>query len=94
MSHEKILEIVDNSVKNDAKEMHIVSAHNPNDGVEWYMGAFRKIKAKYPDLHVKAMTAAEVDFITREYGHSYDEVLRYDDRKWCRFYARWWRRDL
>lgn len=75
MSHEKILEIVDNSVKNNAKEMHIVSAHNPNDGVEWYMGAFRKIKAKYPDLHVKAMTAAEVDFITREYGHSYDEVL-------------------
>jgi len=39
------------------------------------MGAFRKIKAKYPDLHVKAMTAAEIDFITREYGHSYDEVL-------------------
>ena len=75
MSHEKILEIVDNSVSLDAKEVHIVSAHNPNDGVEWYMGAFRKIKAKYPDLHIKAMTAAEVDFLTREYGHSYDEVL-------------------
>jgi aminodeoxyfutalosine synthase len=75
MSHEQILDIVDNSVKNGAKEMHLVSAHNPNDGVEWYMGAFRKIKAKYPDLHVKAMTAAEIDFITREYGHSYDEVL-------------------
>jgi aminodeoxyfutalosine synthase len=75
MSHEQILDIVDNSVKNGAKEMHLVSAHNPNDGVEWYMGAFRKIKTKYPDLHVKAMTAAEIDFITREYGHSYDEVL-------------------
>jgi len=75
MSHEQILEIVDNSVKNHAKEMHIVSAHNPNDGVEWYMGAFRKIKAKYPQIHIKAMTAAEIDFITREYGHSYDEVL-------------------
>ena len=75
MTHEQILDIVDNSVKNGAKEMHLVSAHNPNDGVDWYMGAFRKIKAKYPDLHVKAMTAAEIDFITREYGHSYDEVL-------------------
>ncbi len=75
MTHEQILDIVDNSVKNGAKEMHLVSAHNPNDGVEWYMGAFRKIKDKYPDLHVKAMTAAEIDFITREYGHSYDEVL-------------------
>ncbi len=75
MTHEQILDIVDNSVKNGAKEMHLVSAHNPNDGAEWYMGAFRKIKDKYPDLHVKAMTAAEIDFITREYGHSYDEVL-------------------
>ena len=75
MSHEEILKIVDNSVKNGAKEVHIVSAHNPNDGVEWYMGAFRKIKAKYPNLHIKAMTSAEVDFLTREYGISYDEVL-------------------
>ncbi|CAA6822567.1 MAG: Gene SCO4494, often clustered with other genes in menaquinone via futalosine pathway [uncultured Sulfurovum sp.] len=75
MSHKQILEIVDNSVSLDAKEVHIVSAHNPNDGVEWYMGAFRKIKAKYPNLHIKAMTAAEVDFLTREYGISYDEVL-------------------
>ena len=75
MSHEEILGIVDNSVKNGAKEMHIVSAHNPNDGVEWYMGAFRKIKEKYPALHVKAMTAAEIDFLTREYGHSYDDII-------------------
>lgn len=75
MSHEQIMDIVDNSVSIGAKEVHIVSAHNPNDGVEWYMGAFRKIKAKYPDLHVKAMTAAEVDFLTRQYGLSYDEVL-------------------
>jgi aminodeoxyfutalosine synthase len=75
MTHEQILEIVDNSVKNGAKEMHIVSAHNPKDGVEWYMGAFRKIKEKYPDIHIKAMTAAEIDFLTRQYGISYDEVL-------------------
>lgn len=75
MSHDEILEIATNSYNQGAKEMHIVSAHNPNDGVEWYMGAFRKIKEKFPDLHVKAMTAAEVDFLTREYGLSYDDVL-------------------
>ncbi len=75
MSHEEILSIVASSVAKGAKEMHIVSAHNPHDGVEWYMGAFRKIKAKFPHLHVKAMTAAEIDFLSREYGLSYDEVL-------------------
>jgi len=75
LTHEQVLDIATNSIAKGAKELHIVSAHNPKDGVEWYMGAFRKIRAKFPDVHIKSMTAAEVDFITREYGHSYDEVL-------------------
>jgi len=75
MSHDEILSIAEKAVANGAKELHIVSAHNPNDGVEWYMGAFRKIKEKFPNIHIKAMTAAEIDFLHREYGLSYDEVL-------------------
>ena len=75
MSHEQILNIATEAIESGAKELHIVSAHNPNDGVEWYMGAFRKVKEKFPDTHIKAMTAAEVDFLHREYGFSYDEVL-------------------
>jgi len=75
LSHEEILEIATNSIEKGAKELHIVSAHNPNDGVEWYMGAFRKIREQFPEVHIKSMTAAEVDFLHREYGLSYDEVL-------------------
>jgi len=75
MSHDEILAIASRAVANGAKELHIVSAHNPNDGVEWYMGAFRKIKEKFPKVHIKAMTAAEIDFLHRQYGLSYDEVL-------------------
>ncbi len=75
MSHKEILEIAKNSYEKGAKEVHIVSAHNPEVGLEWYMGAFRKIKEKYPSLHVKALTAAEIDFLAREYDMSYDEVL-------------------
>ncbi|HIQ46766.1 MAG TPA: aminofutalosine synthase MqnE [Sulfurovum sp.] len=75
LTHEQIVDIATKSIAKGAKELHIVSAHNPKDGVEWYMGAFRKIRAKHPDVHIKSMTAAEVDFLTREYGHSYDEVL-------------------
>ncbi|MEA3491431.1 MAG: aminofutalosine synthase MqnE [Campylobacterota bacterium] len=75
MSHEEILSIAKKSVESGAKEVHIVSAHNPEVGLEWYMGAFRKVKETYPHLHVKALTAAEVDFLAREHGMSYDEVL-------------------
>ena len=75
LTHEQIVEIATNSIENGAKELHIVSAHNPTDGVEWYMGAFKKIRDKFPDIHIKSMTAAEIDFLHRQYGLSYDEVI-------------------
>jgi aminodeoxyfutalosine synthase len=39
------------------------------------MGAFRKVKDALPDIHVKALTAAEVDFLARQYGHDYDTII-------------------
>jgi aminodeoxyfutalosine synthase len=75
MQHDEILKIASDAIQTGVKELHIVSAHNPNDGVEWYMGAFRKIRQAFPEVHIKAMTAAEVDFLHRHYGWSYDEVL-------------------
>ncbi len=75
MNHDEILNIAKSAFEKGAKEVHIVSAHNPEAGLEWYMGAFAKIKEQYPSLHVKALTAAEVDFLAREYDLSYDEIL-------------------
>ncbi len=75
MTHEEILETVDKSVKNGIKEVHIVSAHNPNTGLQWYLDIFRKIKDKYPHLHVKALTAAEINFLAEEYNKSYEEII-------------------
>lgn len=75
MSHEQIMEIVRDVESRGAKEVHIVSAHNPDTGLEWYLEIFKKIKTAYPDLHVKALTAAEVDFLAREYNKTYDEIL-------------------
>jgi len=75
MSHEEIMKIVDDAYTRDIKEVHIVSAHNPDTGLEWYLDIFKKIKSKYPDLHVKALTAAEVDFLARHYNKSYDAIL-------------------
>ena len=75
MSIDEILKIADEAIKNGAKELHIVSAHNDKAGLDWYMGMFKAIKEKYPDVHIKALTAAEVNFLAKEYNLSYDEVL-------------------
>jgi aminodeoxyfutalosine synthase len=39
------------------------------------MGSFKKIKESLPNLHIKALTAAEIDFLSRHYGYSYDEII-------------------
>ncbi len=75
LSHEEIMQIVDETVARGTKEIHIVSAHNKQGGLEWYLDIFKKIKSKYPFLHVKAMTAAEINFLSKAYNLSYDEVI-------------------
>ena len=75
LSHEEILETVENSVKNGIKEVHIVSAHNPDTGLQWYLEVFKKIKDKYPNLHVKALTAAEIHFLSEQYDKSYEDII-------------------
>lgn len=75
LKHEEIMDIVDDVVARGIKEVHIVSAHNPETGLEWYTTVFSKIKAKYPSLHIKALTAAEIHFLAEEYHKSYDEII-------------------
>lgn len=63
------------SYKRGAKEVHIVSAHSPNYSYAWYMQCFSEVKKALPDIHLKAMTAAEVDYLDRKFGMGYQRVL-------------------
>jgi len=75
LSHEQILDTVANSSKNGIKEVHIVSAHNPDTGLDWYLSIFKKIKEQFPQIHIKALTAAEIHFLSEEYNLSYEEII-------------------
>ena len=75
LTHEEILDIVKKSYKNNITEVHIVSAHNPATGLEWYLEIFSKIKKEFPSLHVKALTAAEINFLSEEYNLTYEQVI-------------------
>lgn len=76
MDYDEIMQIVDETAKRGTNEIHIVSSHNPNFSWQWYFEIFKMIKQKYPFLHIKAMTAAEVDFIHRKFGLNYEEILQ------------------
>jgi len=75
MTHEEILETVKNSVKNGIKEVHIVSAHNPNTGLQYYLDIFRKIHEAFPHIHIKALSAAEIHFLSEQYNYTYEQIL-------------------
>ena len=76
MTKEEILSDAKSAYERGAREFHIVSAHNPNYSYEWYFDIFKTIKDKFSDIHIKAMTAAEVDFLHRRFDKSYEDILK------------------
>jgi len=75
LTTQEIVDIAKDAVKKGAKELHIVSAHNPEVGLNWYIDSFAQIKKELPNVHIKALTAAEIHFLSTQYNLSYDEVL-------------------
>ncbi len=75
MSLGEIINQAYNSYQNGAKEVHIVSSHNPNYSYGWYMDMFKEVRKACPEIHIKAMTAAEVDFLDRKFHKGYKRVL-------------------
>ena len=75
LSHDEVLAIVEDASQRGIKEVHIVSAHNDQVGLDWYLGMFKKIKEHFPHIHIKALTAAEVNFLAKEYGLSFEQMI-------------------
>ena len=75
LSVDEIVDIAKSAWEKGAKEVHIVSAHNPNVGLNWYLDSFKYIKKECPNIHIKALTAAEIHFLATEYNKSYDEII-------------------
>ena len=58
-----------------ATEVHIVGGFHPELPIEYYEEMFKTIKNTHPEMHIKALTAAEVFFIGRLTKNSVKEVL-------------------
>ena len=75
MKHEEIVKIAKAMADKGATEIHIVSAHNKEVSLDWYLDIYKKVKAVVPDIHIKSLTGAEVDFLAHQHGKSYDEMI-------------------
>ncbi|QDU60730.1 Aminodeoxyfutalosine synthase [Planctomycetes bacterium Pan216] len=75
MSDEEILERAGSAWNRGATELHIVGGLHHKKEFDWYKRVLAIIHEAYPDLHLKAYTAVEIDWFRRITGLSTREVL-------------------
>jgi aminodeoxyfutalosine synthase len=72
---EQVLEESDSANSTLTREFHIVGGLDMKTGLAYYADMFRALKARHPQVHIKALTAVEIAHIARIEKMSYAEVL-------------------
>jgi aminodeoxyfutalosine synthase len=76
LSEEEILDKVRSYDQQPITEVHIVGGVHPKMGLHYFASLIKKIKEIRPDLHVKAFTAVELEYMCRKAKVSYEEGLQ------------------
>lgn len=74
-SLEEIISKAETAVRNGAKEIHMVGGLHPRWKLGYYADMFRNIKERFPSVHIKALTAVEIDWLSRKARKSHEETL-------------------
>lgn len=75
LTEEEILDKVRSYDGQPVTEVHIVGGVHPKMGLHYFAGLIKKIKLIRPEIHVKAFTAVELDYMCRKAKVSYKEGL-------------------
>ncbi|HEY9793378.1 MAG TPA: CofH family radical SAM protein [Candidatus Obscuribacterales bacterium] len=73
---DRVLEEARKGANLGISEIHMVGGLNPACDINYYEEVFRAIKAEFPHLHLKAMTAVEIEYLANLEGISYKETLQ------------------
>ncbi|MGE0562637.1 MAG: aminofutalosine synthase MqnE [Flavobacteriales bacterium] len=76
MTEEQIYDAIKAYNNQDITEVHIVGGVHPKMGLEYFKNLIQNIKAIRPELHVKAFTAVELEYMCRKAKVSYKEGLQ------------------
>jgi aminodeoxyfutalosine synthase len=71
----QVLEEASHAADGLTKEFHIVGGLDMQAGLEYYTTMFRALKANFPHVHIKALTAVEIAHLARIEKKSWGEVL-------------------
>jgi aminodeoxyfutalosine synthase len=76
LSEQEILDMVKKYDGQPVTEVHIVGGVHPKMGLMYFANLIKKIKEIRPDIHVKAFTAVELEYMCRKAKVSYQEGLQ------------------
>ena len=76
LSIDQMVDIVKGYDGKPVTEVHIVGGVHPKMNMEYFKELIQKIKAHRPDLHIKAFTAVELDYMFRKAKLSVEEGLK------------------
>jgi len=73
---EQAVEVAARDVTTGVTELHIVVGLHPKLGVDYYERLFGALKARFPWVHLKALTMVELDFLAQRSRLPVEEVVR------------------
>jgi aminodeoxyfutalosine synthase len=76
MSVDDVVEMVNKyPMKDSLSEFHVVSGLYDQQGLSYYQDLFVALKKNFPHVHIKGLTAVELDYIAKLEGIPVEEVL-------------------
>jgi len=75
-SLDEVFAEADAAKSNATREFHIVGGLHPKLSLDYYLDMFRGLKARHPNVMIKALTAVEVAHLARVEGMEVVEVLK------------------
>ncbi|MGB9663720.1 MAG: aminofutalosine synthase MqnE [Ignavibacteria bacterium] len=74
-AYEMTIEAILEKLNPELLEVHITGGLHPDWKWEYYVNMVREIKKHFPRIDVKAFTAVEIDFFSKKFKKSIEEVL-------------------
>ena len=76
MTLEEIFSRADEARRQNATELHIVGGLHPDLPFDFYLMMLRSLRERFPEMHLQAFTAVEIDYFSRISGLPLREVIR------------------
>lgn len=74
-AYEMTIDDMLSKLRPDLHEVHITAGLHPKWPWEFYIDMVKTIKTRFPNVDVKAFTAVEIDYFSRKFKKSHEQVL-------------------